>query len=47
MNIALTVTTCNADAAGFLDGVTFGVVVVILLIAYLTRKNFQKKDTNK
>lgn len=45
--LTLTVTQCNASAAGFFDGVTFGVVFSVLLAVYAVRKNYKKKDTPK
>ena len=45
--LTLTVTQCNAQAAGFWDGVTFTTVLLISLTAYAVRRNYKKKDNTK
>lgn len=45
--LTLTVTQCNAHAAGFWDGVTFATVLLISLTVYAVRRNYQKKDKKK
>jgi hypothetical protein len=40
----VTITTCNAKAAGFFDGVTFGVCITIGGLLFAVRRNFTKKD---
>lgn len=45
--LTLTVTQCNASAAGFWDGVTFTTILLVSLTAYAVRRNYQKKDTKK
>lgn len=40
----VTITKCNAQAAGFFDGVTFGVVLTIGGLYLAIRRNYSKKD---